>query len=253
MRQPMIAGNWKMHGSRESIAKLLNTISVNYDKISGVELVVFPPYIYLQYVQQLLAGTSIRWGAQNVHEQASGAYTGEIAATMLTDFGCRYVLVGHSERRTLFNETDELVAKKFMAAQQQGLIPILCIGETLLQREQAQTEKVILGQLNNVISVVGIDAFHKAIIAYEPVWAIGTGKTATPEQAQRVHALIREQIALKNKNMANKLKILYGGSVKPDNAAALFNLPDIDGGLVGGASLDAQAFLDIAQCSNSYY
>ncbi|MDF2866808.1 MAG: triosephosphate isomerase [Gammaproteobacteria bacterium] len=253
MRQPMVAGNWKMHGSRESITKLLGTIKANCDTIPAVDLVVFPPVIFLQQVQQLLAGSKIQWGAQNVHEQPSGAYTGEIAAGMLIEFGCSHVLIGHSERRTLFNESDELLAKKFMAAQQQGLTPILCVGETLIQREQAQTEAVIIEQLNKVIDLAGVEAFNHAIIAYEPVWAIGTGKTATPEQAQQVHALIREQIALKSENVAGKLRILYGGSVKPDNAATLFKMPDIDGGLVGGASLDAQAFLDIAQCSNSYY
>ncbi len=253
MRQPMVAGNWKMHGSRESIAKLLSTIKASCDIIPAVDLVVFPPLVFLQQVQDLLAGSKIQWGAQNAHEQPSGAYTGEVSAGMLAEFGCNYVLVGHSERRALFNESDELVAKKFMAVQQQKLIPILCVGETLAQREQAQTEKVIIEQLNKVLDFVGVEAFNHAIIAYEPVWAIGTGKTASPDQAQQVHAMIREQIALKNEDVAGKLRILYGGSVKPDNAASLFKMPDIDGGLVGGASLDAQAFLDIAQCSNSYY
>lgn len=238
MRQPMVAGNWKMHGSRESIEKLLGVIKANCDIISGIDLVVFPPVIFLQQVQDLLAGSKIQWGAQNVHEGPSGAYTGEVSACMLAEFGCNYVLVGHSERRGLFNESDELVAKKFMAVQQQGLIPILCVGETLAQRERVQTEKVIIEQLNQVLHFVGVEAFNHAIIAYEPVWAIGTGKTASPDQAQEIHAMIRERIALKNEDVAGKLRILYGGSVKPDNAADLFKMPDIDGGLVGGASLD---------------
>jgi triosephosphate isomerase len=253
MRQPLVVGNWKMHGSRESAMKLLVTIRAKCDTITAVELVVLPPYVYLQQTQEILAGSRVQWGAQNVHQQLSGAYTGEIAANMLAEFGCRYVLVGHSERRSLFSETDEWVAKKFMAVQEQGLIPILCIGETLMQREQGQTEAIIIAQLENTLNFVGVDAFNQAIIAYEPVWAIGTGKTATPEQAQQVHALIRKQIAQKNEDVAKNLRILYGGSVKPDNATTLFKMPDIDGGLIGGASLDAQAFLDIAQCSNSYY
>lgn len=252
MRQLMVAGNWKMQGSCESITNLLRTIKANCDKIPDVQLVVFPSFVYLPLVQQLLQASTVLWGGQNLHDKANGAYTGEIAASMLTEFGCRYVLLGHSERRLLFSESNEWVAKKFVAAQQHGLIPILCVGETLAQHEQGQTETVIIEQLKAVIELAGSDAFANACIAYEPVWAIGTGKTAAPEQAQQIHSLIRGYVAMHNKALAQQLQILYGGSVKPDNAAALFAMPDIDGGLVGGASLDPQAFLDIAQCSKSY-
>jgi len=252
MRRPIVIGNWKMHGSRVSVENLLNTIKANYVTIPAIDLVVLPPYIFLPQVQQQLAETSISWGAQNVHEQVSGAFTGEIAASMLKDFNCQYVLVGHSERRSFFAEMDELVAKKFIAAQEVGLVPILCVGETLAQREQEQTETVIISQLTTVIAKVGIRAFKQAVIAYEPVWAIGTGKTATPAQAQQVHQIIRKQLSLHEPEVAENTRIVYGGSVKADNAAALFAMPDIDGGLVGGASLDAQAFLEIAQCSNFY-
>lgn len=253
MRRPMVAGNWKMHGSQESIAKLLSAIKASHDILSRVELVVFPPFVFLQQVQQLLAGSKIQWGAQTLHEQPSGAYTGEVSASMLAEFNCHYVLVGHSERRTLFFETNEQVAKKFVAAQQQAIKPVLCVGETLAQWEQGLTETVIAEQLQAVIAQAGVAGLEQAIIAYEPVWAIGTGKTATPEQAQAVHAFIRQEIAAVDEQVAQKVRILYGGSVKPDNAEALFAMPDIDGGLVGGASLDPQAFLDIAQCSKSYY
>lgn len=252
MRQLIVAGNWKMHGSCENITNLLNTIKLSCDKITDVQLVVLPSFVYLPLVRQLLAGSTILWGAQNLHDAVSGAYTGEVAGGMLAEFGCCYVLVGHSERRLLFAESEQWVAQKFVAAQSYGLIPILCVGETLEQREQEQTEAVIIAQLDAVISLAGIAAFAKACIAYEPVWAIGTGKTATPEQAQQIHALIRGRIASYDELLAQRIQILYGGSVKPDNAAALFAMQDIDGGLVGGASLDPQAFLGIAQCSKSY-
>jgi triosephosphate isomerase len=252
MRQMMVAGNWKMHGSLAKTVNILSDLRANCDIISNAELVVLPPFVFLAEAQRLLSGSKIALGAQNMHEQDSGAFTGEIAGTMLKEFTCRYVLLGHSERRNLFGETDEQVAKKFRTALQCGLNPILCIGENLSQREQAQTKDVVLAQLSAVVDVVGIQALAGTVLAYEPVWAIGTGKTATPEQAQEVHLWLREFLVQCDKTVGQAIRILYGGSVKPDNAAALFAMPDIDGGLIGGASLDAKAFLDIAQCSNSY-
>ncbi len=252
MRRMMVAGNWKMHGSLLQTSNILGVIRTNCDIITSAELVMLPPFVYLAEVQRLLTGSAISWGAQNMHEQLSGAYTGEISAAMLQEFGCRYVLVGHSERRSLFSETDALIAKKFNTAQQCGLRPILCLGENRAQHEQGQTKDVVLKQLSSVLDLVGIQAFVNAVIAYEPVWAIGTGMSATPAQAQQVHAWLREFLLKQDEAIAQAIRILYGGSVKPENAAALFSMPDIDGGLIGGASLDAKAFLDIAQCSNSY-
>lgn len=252
MRQMMVAGNWKMHGSLANTANILGYLKANCDTIPNVELVVLPPFVFLDQAQRLLNASRIALGAQNMHEQNSGAYTGEIAGTMLKELGCRYVLLGHSERRSLFHETDEQVAKKVQAALQCGLKPICCVGENLAQREQAQTKDTVLAQLTAIVDVIGIQALANTVLAYEPVWAIGTGKTATPDQAQEVHLWLREFLMRRDKTVGQAVRILYGGSVKPDNAAALFAMPDIDGGLIGGASLDAKAFLDIAQCSNSY-
>jgi len=248
MRRPMVAGNWKMHGSLSMVQEL--TAALKADPITSdpeVNVAVFPPFVYLPETRACLDGSPIHWGAQNLSEHESGAYTGEVAASMLLDTGCRYVLVGHSERRTLYGETDEIVARKFRAARQAGLIPVLCIGETLEEREADQTEAVIERQLKAVLDSETIQELGTGVIAYEPVWAIGTGKTATPDQAQAVHQFIRGKLATHDAIIADSMTILYGGSVKGSNAADLFGMPDIDGGLVGGASLKAQEFLEIVR------
>jgi triosephosphate isomerase len=248
MRIPLVAGNWKMNGSLKSIQELLEGIKQGIGGIrEGVECAVFPPFVYLAEVERLLSGTAIPWGAQNVSEQPPGAFTGEVAAPMLLDFHCKYVIVGHSERRTLYAETDAIVARKFATARQAGLTPVLCIGELLAERERGVTEEVVARQLDAVLELEGIQSIKQAVIAYEPVWAIGTGRTATPEQAQEVHAFIRSRLSQQDATIAAATRILYGGSVKGSNAAELFAMPDIDGGLVGGASLDAQEFLTIAR------
>lgn len=249
MRRPLVAGNWKMNGSVSMVQELLNGIVQGANDVEGVDLAVFPPFIYLSQTQQLLTGTIIRWGAQNVSERSPGAFTGEVAAAMLMDFQCSYVLAGHSERRSLYGESDQLVAAKLESAQRAGLTPVLCVGESLQERERGITETVIARQLDAVLDNGGIDAIAHSVIAYEPVWAIGTGKTASPEQAQEVHAFIRGKIALLDAKLAASVRILYGGSVKASNAADLFAMADIDGGLIGGASLDAQEFLNIAKAA----
>jgi triosephosphate isomerase len=209
------------------------------------EILVCPPFVYLAEAARCTAGSAIGLGAQTVCAEADGAYTGEISAAMLKDMSCRYVIVGHSERRTLYGESDKLVARKFMAAQKAGLAPILCVGETLQQHEAGITEDVVGAQLNAVLEAAGADGFTTAVVAYEPVWAIGTGKTATPDEAQAVHALIRSLIGAEDDRIAAELRIIYGGSVKAANAGELFAKPDIDGGLVGGASLEAEEFVKI--------
>ncbi len=244
MSRKIIAGNWKMNGNKASVAALLQGISdIN---IHG-KVIIFPPFLFIPDVQQQLTNSTVAWGGQNLSAHEQGAFTGEISGAMLNDFGCSYVLVGHSERRTLYGETNHVVAEKFIAAQQATLTPVLCVGETLEQREAKQTQQVVAAQLDAVIQAAGVSAFTNAVVAYEPVWAIGTGLTATPEQAQQVHQQIREQIAQKDAKIANQISILYGGSVKADNAAELFAQSDIDGGLVGGASLDAQSFKAICE------
>ncbi len=250
MRQPLVAGNWKMNGSRESVATLLDGLKAGIGEVKAAEVAVCPPYIYIPMVQEGLARTPISWGGQDVSSEASGAFTGEISASMLLDFGCTYVIVGHSERRTLHGESDELVARKFAAARVAGLKPILCIGETLEEREQGVTEQVCARQLDAVIDLEGVAALADGVIAYEPVWAIGTGKVASPEQAQDVHAFVRGRVAALDAEVADGLRILYGGSMKPDNAAELLAKPDIDGGLIGGASLKAEDFLGICLAAN---
>lgn len=247
MRRALVAGNWKMNGSKAFIRELLDGIKAGLDPANACDIAVCPPFVYLDQVADQLQGSGVKWGAQNLSEQPSGAFTGEVAASMLTDFGCTYAIVGHSERRTLYGETDELVAKKFMAAQAAGLIPILCIGETLEERESGVTERVVTRQVDAVIASAGVAALGDAVVAYEPVWAIGTGKTATPEQAQDVHAFIRSRIASMDADVAAKLRILYGGSMNAGNAAVLMGQPDIDGGLIGGASLKAADFLTICR------
>lgn len=245
MRQTLVAGNWKMNGSLASNQQLIEGVLAGVAKGVNAEVAVCPPAIYIPQVAEMLAGSNIAWGGQDLSQEESGAFTGQISASMLIDLKCEYVIVGHSERRTLNGETDELVAEKFVAAQKAGLKPILCVGELLEEREAGDTEAVVARQLDAVIEKAGIGAIGKGVIAYEPVWAIGTGKTATPQQAQDVHAFIRQRLAENDVNIAESVQILYGGSVKPDNAAELFSMPDIDGGLIGGASLDANSFLGI--------
>ncbi|HKO88234.1 MAG TPA: triose-phosphate isomerase [Burkholderiales bacterium] len=245
MRTKLVAGNWKMHGSMAANPPLLQALKAGAAGIPDVSIAVCVPFPYLQQAGVLLDGSRIGLGAQNLSEHESGAYTGEVSAGMLQDFGCRYVIVGHSERRALYAESDAQVARKFVAAQRAGLIPILCVGETLAEREQNATESVVARQLDAVIEAAGIAAFGRAVIAYEPVWAIGTGRTATPEQAQAVHKFIRERVAAKDAAIAQALQLLYGGSVKPGNAKELFAKHDVDGGLIGGASLVAEDFLAI--------
>ncbi len=247
MRRKLVAGNWKMNGSANSIRDLLQGILKGAADVTAVELAVFPPFVYLETVKQQLSGSAVVWGAQNMCDQVSGAFTGEVAGSMLNDFQCTYVIVGHSERRTLYGESDQVVALKFAAARKSGLKPILCVGETLEERERGVTEAVVERQIKAVLDLEGIGSFADAVIAYEPVWAIGTGRTATAAQAQEVHAFIRAQLAALDAALASQVRILYGGSVKGSNAAELLAMPDIDGGLVGGASLDAKDFLAIAK------
>ncbi len=249
MRKKMVAGNWKMNGSRYEARTLLEAIKQGANAFSAVDLVVFPAFVYLESCEEILADSLVAWGAQNLYLGKAGAFTGEISGAMLVDYGCQYVLVGHSERRQLFREDVNLVAAKFKAAQQFGLQPVLCVGETIEQREQGQTENIIQQQLASLVEAASIDAFRRAVIAYEPVWAIGTGLTATPEQAQAVHVFIRAVLADYHPEIAEGVRILYGGSVKPDNAKGLFAMPDIDGALVGGASLEAKGFLAICQAA----
>lgn len=249
MRRKLVAGNWKMHGSLARNRDLLHSLVQAAGKGGKADCAVCVPFPYLGQTQELLRGTAIAWGAQTVSEHVQGAYTGEVSAAMLADFGCRYAIVGHSERRSLYGEGNETVAAKFAAAAQAGLTPILCLGETLEQREGGVTESVIAAQLDAVIQACGINGFANAVIAYEPVWAIGTGRTATPQQAQAVHDFIRRRLAGSDAIVAERIQILYGGSVKPQNAAELFGMADIDGGLIGGASLVAQDFLAICQAA----
>lgn len=249
-RRPLVAGNWKMNGSRAEASVLIESIIQGVSAADRAEVAVCPPFVLIPLAAEKLAGTPVAWGGQNLNENRSGAYTGEISGPMLRDWGCTYVIVGHSERRSLYGETDEIVAAKFAAAQAAGLVPILCVGELLEERNRGVTEQVVGRQLDAVIRRNGIAAFRNAVVAYEPVWAIGTGKTATPEQAQAVHAFIRERLARQDKAVAEGLRILYGGSVKGSNAKELFAQPDIDGGLIGGASLNAQEFLTICHAAD---
>jgi triosephosphate isomerase len=244
MRARLVAGNWKMHGSLRANAALLDALKAGLKSAGGVVHAVCAPFPYLAQVSAALSGSAIAWGAQNLSEHDSGAYTGEVSGAMLKEFGCRFAIVGHSERRSLYGEDDERVAAKFIAARRAGLTPILCVGETLEQRERGETESVVARQLDAVVSAAGIAAFADAVLAYEPVWAIGTGRNATPQQAREVHAFARARLASRDKALAG-LTILYGGSVKPGNAKELFAMPDIDGGLIGGASLSAPDFIAI--------
>lgn len=249
MRTKLVAGNWKMNGSVDANAALLRAVLDAAPSFAGMRCAVCVPFPYLAQAQAALAGSAIAWGAQNLSEHSSGAYTGEVSGAMLEEFGCTYAIVGHSERRTLFHEDDGTVAKKFVAAQSQRLVPILCVGETLAERESGATEQVVARQLDRVVELAGVAAFADAVIAYEPVWAIGTGKTATSAQAQAVHAFIRGRIAALDTRVAANVAILYGGSVKASNAAQLLVEPDVDGGLIGGASLVAADFIAICQAA----
>src|SRR5215469_1822665 len=245
MRRPIVAGNWKMHGSRSETARLIEDLLGGCPESPEAAGVICPPFVYLYEAWRLLRDSALSLGAQDVCADTHGAFTGEISAAMLKDVGCEYVIVGHSERRLLYRESDQLVARKFGTAHSKGVIPILCVGEQLADRDAGRTEEVIARQLDAVLELCGAGALGQGVIAYEPVWAIGTGRTATPEQAQEVHAFIRGRIAARDAKIAAATRILYGGSVKAGDAAELFNMPDVDGGLIGGASLKAEEFLTI--------
>lgn len=248
MRRRLIAGNWKMHGNQAIAQTLMQSIADQANAVDDVELAIFPPFVYLPLCKRTLSNTDVRWGAQTVSEYVDGAYTGEISAMMLRDLGCHYAIVGHSERRQLFFESSPQLVKKCEMIVKAGMQPILCVGETLVEREQGVTLSVVQEQLA-VVSILkdNCTAFTQIVIAYEPVWAIGTGKSASPDDAQAVHAAIRKHLQEIDVVLGNRTRILYGGSVKPDNAKALFSMPDIDGALVGGASLDADSFIKIAK------
>lgn len=240
MRQPLVAGNWKMNGSSQSIRDLIDGILSGLE--TKAEVLVFPPSIYVQQVRDLVASSAIKFGVQNTSDKSSGAFTGETSPLMAKDMGCEYVLIGHSERRSIFGETNADVAAKFCALVDAGLVPVLCVGETLAEREANETMTVVAKQINTVLEAAGKDRLANYVIAYEPVWAIGTGLTATPEQAQEVHAEIRQLLASHDQDMADKTRVLYGGSMNAGNAAQLMAQPDVDGGLIGGASLVAADF-----------
>jgi triosephosphate isomerase len=245
MRARLVAGNWKMHGSFVANARLLEELKAGLKQAEGLGYAVCAPFPYLAQVSLALSGSPIAWGAQNISEHDSGAYTGEVSGAMLKEFGCRFAIVGHSERRGLYGEDDRRVAAKLVAALRAGLTPILCVGETLAQRERSETENVVGRQLDAVLGAAGVAALANAVLAYEPVWAIGTGRNATPQQAQEVHAFIRARLAERDQELAQRVTIMYGGSVKPGNARELFAMPDVDGGLIGGASLVAEDFIVI--------
>ena len=256
MRKSLVAANWKMNGSSASNKQLLDGILAQKNAFTDVDVAIFPPAVYLHQVQMALEQSGLSWGTQNLSQFRQGAYTGEISAAMLKDFGCKYVLIGHSERRCLYAELDldqlvldHIVADKFDVALTEGVTPIICIGESPEEHAKGQTEEVIARLLDIVINQSGVKALSQSVLAYEPVWAIGTGKSATPEWAQEVHSFMRERIAKHDPATAELVQILYGGSVKGDNAAPLFSMPDIDGGLVGGASLDADEFVKICQAA----
>lgn len=245
MRRSLVVGNWKMNGTRETVRRLLVDILAGVGESDRADVGVCVPYVFIPEAADRLRDGRVLLGAQNVADQDEGAFTGEISAAMLKEFGCRLVIVGHSERRILYGESDRLVARRYAKAIEHGLLPILCVGETLEQREAGETFAIIDRQLAEVFDFAGAQSLADAVIAYEPVWAIGTGKTATTEQAQEVHAYIRDMISRRERAIGESIRILYGGSVKADNAADLFAMPDIDGGLIGGASLDAKSFLTI--------
>ena len=248
MRRKLVAGNWKMNGSFDANARLLAEITAEFGN-AACDAAVCVPAPYFSQCQSLLSGSSLALGAQDVSIHEAGAYTGELSAAMLLEFACRYVIVGHSERRAYFGETNELVAQKTARAVSAGLVPIVCVGETLAQREAGQTDEIVGQQIDAVLSLIAEKDLAKIVVAYEPVWAIGTGKTATPEMAQEVHAMLRRRLSVKNAQAATEVKILYGGSMKPENANELLAMPDIDGGLIGGAALKAADFLSIIRAA----
>jgi triosephosphate isomerase len=250
MRTPLVAGNWKMHGSRAENTSLVESLLDLLKPDSKADVLLCPPFVYLWETGRMLKDTDVALGAQSLCAEALGAFTGEVSGAMLRDVGCGYVLVGHSERRQLYGENDALVARKFVAAQGQGLVPVLCVGETLEERESGRTNEVVARQLDAVLSVSGVASLGQAVVAYEPVWAIGTGRTASPEQAQEVHAMIRARVEALDGTIARSVRILYGGSVKASNARELFAMADIDGGLVGGASLKAEEFAQICAAAD---
>lgn len=247
MRQPLVAGNWKMNGTRASAKALVDGIKAGMDGIDNVGVAVCVPYVFMADVQSQLEGSDVILGAEDCATETAGAFTGEIAAAMLPDFSCSMVIVGHSERRSLYGESDAVVASKFARVQEAGMTPILCVGESLEERRQEITEQVVARQMDAIIEASGVASLANAVIAYEPVWAIGTGMTASPEQAQQVHAFIRGRVAALDSDIAAGLRILYGGSMKPGNAAELMGQTDVDGGLIGGASLQADDFLAICR------
>lgn len=249
MRTPLVAGNWKLNGTLASNARLIRGILAEMSTLDGCEVMICPPFVYLPAAAAALSGSNVLLGAQNLSVEAGGAFTGEVSGAMLHDVGCSHAIVGHSERRSLFGETDVVVAAKFCAAHAQGIKPILCVGESLDERQSGQTMDVVSRQTGAVIEAGGVALFASSIIAYEPVWAIGTGLTASPQQAQEVHEHIRGIIATADAKIAAGLRILYGGSVKGANAADLFAMDDIDGGLIGGASLDASEFIAICRAA----
>ena len=249
MRGRLVAGNWKSNGNLAANEQLLGRIRAAAAGLQGVTCAVCAPYPYLYQIRQLLADSTVAWGAQDVSQFGAGAYTGAVTAAMLREFECRYVIVGHSERRSIFGESNAVVAAKFLAATREGLTPILCVGETLQEREAGTMERIVSAQLDAVIAAAGVAALGSAVVAYEPVWAIGTGKTATPEQAQAAHAYIRGRVAAHDAAVAAKLVMLYGGSVKAANAGELFAMPDIDGGLIGGAALVSEEFMAICRAA----
>lgn len=249
MRKKLVVANWKMHGNLSTNEALIKAYLGRLSTLSGVDVVVCVPYPYLFQAQQLLKDTNIAWGAQNISKDEVGAFTGEVSALMLKDFGARYVIIGHSERATAYCESDENIATKFIQAQKHGITPILCVGETLIEREAGVMQMVVAKQLDTIINTYGASVFAQAVVSYEPIWAIGTGLAASGEQAQSMHEFIRNKIAEQDIKAAQSLKILYGGSVNPQNAVQLFVMQDIDGGLIGKCSLNAKDFADICDAA----
>lgn len=250
MRRKLVVGNWKMHGSVARNKTLLSGIISGVQNLNNSDCAVCVPYPYLCQTQLFLQDTKVAWGAQNLCPNEDGALTGAVSAAMLVDYGCTYVILGHSERRIQFHETDETAGLRFNAALKAGLIPVFCMGESKEERDSDWTEYVVGRQLDSIIRRFGVNVLEKAVLAYEPLWAVGTGNPATPEQAQKVHSFIRKRVARCNAEVAADVRILYGGSVKPSNAEQLFAMPDIDGGLIGGASLEAEQFVPICKAAN---
>ncbi|MDY4480520.1 MAG: triose-phosphate isomerase [[Pasteurella] aerogenes] len=248
-RRPLVMGNWKLNGSKAFTKELITGLKAELAGVDGCDVAIAPPVMYLAEAEAALAGSQIALGSQNVDVNVQGAFTGDISTAMLKDFGAKYIIIGHSERRTYHKESDEFIAKKFAALKEAGLVPVLCIGESEAENEAGKTQEVCARQIDAVINALGVEAFNGAVIAYEPIWAIGTGKSATPAQAQAVHAFIRGHIAAKSQAVADQVIIQYGGSVNDANAAELFTQPDIDGALVGGASLKAPAFAVIVKAA----